>query len=98
MIGLGLETIREIAEARSEEDRDQLIARVDATHGLSRSMMWSLRHSIDIGAIFEGRELNRCAALTRVHVHDDHFDPSRTGPDWRGVVSAGRDPWSACFR
>ena len=59
MIGLGLETIKEIAEARNEEDRDQLIARIEATHGLSRSMMWSLRHSIDIGSIFEGRELNR---------------------------------------
>ena len=59
MIGLGLETLKEIAEARNEEDRDQLIARIEATHGLSRSMMWSLRHSIDIGSIFEGRELNR---------------------------------------
>ena len=59
MIGLGLETIREIAEARNEEDQDQLIARIEATHGLSRSMMWALRHSIDIGSIFEGRELNR---------------------------------------
>ena len=59
MIGLGLETIREMAEARNEEDQDQLIARIEATHGLSRSMMWALRHSIDIGTIFEGRELNR---------------------------------------
>ncbi|MXY21531.1 MAG: hypothetical protein F4Y49_09395 [Dehalococcoidia bacterium] len=59
MIGLGLETMREIAESRNEEDQDQLIARIEATHGLSRSMMWALRHSIDIGSIFEGRELNR---------------------------------------
>ena len=59
MIGLGLETMKEIAEARNEEDRDRLIARIEATHELSRSMMWSLRHSIDIGSIFEGRELNR---------------------------------------
>ena len=59
MIGLGLETMKEIAEAQNEEDRDRLIARIEATHELSRSMMWSLRHSIDIGAIFEGRELDR---------------------------------------
>ena len=59
MIGLGLETIKEIAEARNEEDPDQLVARIEATHALSRSMMWALRHSIDIGSIFEGRELNR---------------------------------------
>ncbi len=59
MIGLGLETMREIAEARNEEDQDQLIARIEATHELSRSVMWALRHSIDTGSIFEGRELNR---------------------------------------
>ena len=86
MIGLGLETIREIAEARNEEDQDQLIARVDATHGLSRSMMWSLRHSIDIGAIFEGRELNRV-----LRSHASTFTTITTIP--AELVQTGDEPY-----
>ena len=55
MIGLGLETAIELAD---ESNRD-LIAKLEATHALSKSTMWELRHPIDIGPIFEGRELNR---------------------------------------
>ena len=86
MIGLGLETIREIAEARSEEDQDQLIARIEATHGLSRSMMWSLRHSIDIGSIFEGRELNRV-----LRSHASTFTTITTIP--AELVQTGDEPY-----
>ena len=86
MIGLGLETIKEIAEARNEEDQDQLIARVDATHGLSRSMMWSLRHSIDIGSIFEGRELNRV-----LRSHASTFTTITTIP--AELVQTGDEPY-----
>ena len=59
VIGLGLETAIELAEARNEEGRDELLDKLYATHALSKSTMWELRHPIDIGPIFEGRELSR---------------------------------------
>ena len=59
MIGLGLETAMELASARNNEDRDELLAKLAATHNLSKSTMWELRHPIDVGPIFEGRELSR---------------------------------------
>ena len=65
MIGLGLETAIEIANAHDDEDRDELIAKLEATHALSKSAMWELRHPIDAGPIFEGRELSR---VLRSHV------------------------------
>ncbi len=59
MIGLGIETAIELADAPEGENRDELLAKLSATHALSRSTMWELRHPIDIGPIFEGRELSR---------------------------------------
>ena len=59
VIGLGLETAIELAETQNEESRDELLAKLYATHALSKSTMWELRHPIDIGPIFEGRELSR---------------------------------------
>ena len=59
VIGLGLETAIELAEDQNEENRDELLAKLKATHALSKSTMWELRHPIDIGPIFEGRELSR---------------------------------------
>ena len=59
MIGLGIETAIEFAEAQEGENRDELLAKLSATHALSKSTMWELRHPIDIGPIFEGRELSR---------------------------------------
>ena len=59
MIGLGLETATELASSRNDEDRDELLAKLAATHNLSKSTMWELRHPIDVGPIFEGRELSR---------------------------------------
>ncbi len=65
VIGLGLETAIELAETKNEESRDELLAKLYATHALSKSTMWELRHSIGIGPIFEGRELSR---VLRSHV------------------------------
>ena len=65
MIGLGLETAIEMANAQDDEDRDELIAKLEATHALSKSAMWELRHPIDAGPIFEGQELSR---VLRSHV------------------------------
>ena len=57
VVGLGLETAKELAEANTEESRKDLVAKLDATHDLSRSIMWDLRHPIEAGPIFEGRSL-----------------------------------------
>ncbi len=57
VVGLGLETAKELAEANTEEGRRDLVAKLDATHDLSKSIMWDLRHPIEAGPIFEGRSL-----------------------------------------
>ena len=59
MIGLGLETAIELADAPKDGNRDDLRQKLSATHALSKSTMWELRHPIDMGPIFEGRELGR---------------------------------------
>ncbi len=65
MIGLGIETAIELADIRKSGSRDELRAKLSATLALSKSTMWELRHPIDIGPIFEGRELSR---VLRSHV------------------------------
>ena len=53
MIGLGIDAIRQVAGDSNEE----LTARLEATSLLSKTAIWELRHPIDMGRIFEGREL-----------------------------------------
>ena len=53
LIGLGIETAIELADKADRE----LVTKLQATHVLSRSAMWELRHPIDIGLLFEGRAL-----------------------------------------
>ena len=85
MIGLGIETAIELADAPEGENRDELIAKLSATHALLKSTMWELRHPIDIGPIFEGRELSRVlrshastfAKITSIHAE---------------LVQSGREP------
>ena len=85
MIGLGIETAIEMANARTDEDRDELPAKLSATHALSKSTMWELRHPIDIGPIFEGRELSR---VLRSHVST--FAKITSIPT--DLVQSGREP------
>ncbi len=59
LIGLGLETAIELADAQDSKNKEELSAKLNATLTLSKSTMWELRHPIDAGAIFEGRELSR---------------------------------------
>ena len=56
MMGLGIEIVMELAKARNDGGRDEMIARLEAVHALSKSTMWELRHPIDAGPIFEGME------------------------------------------
>ena len=53
MIGLGIDAAKQVAGDSNEE----LAARLDATSRLSKTAVWQLRHPIDMGRIFEGREL-----------------------------------------
>ena len=85
MIGLGLETAIELANAQNDEGRNQLIAKLDATHALSKSTMWELRHPIDAGPIFEGRELSRV-----LRSHASTFTTITSIPT--ELVQSGREP------
>ena len=60
MMGLGIETALEIAGDTNDELTDKLHAMAE----LSRSIMWELRHPIDGGQIFRGKELGQ---LLRLH-------------------------------
>ena len=84
MIGLGLETAIELADSDNENDRDELLAKLSATHNLSKSTMWELRHPIDVGPIFEGRELNRVLrthASTFTTITSIRTDLDQSGPE-----------------
>ena len=54
LIGLGLETAIELAEPSNTEQ----LTGLQATHALSKSTMWELRHPIDGGLIFQGQGLS----------------------------------------
>lgn len=85
MIGLGLETAITIADARDDDNRNELLAKLAATHALSQSTMWELRHPIDIGPIFEGRELGRV-----LRSHASTFATITSIP--AELVQSGREP------
>ncbi len=53
MIGLGIDDTKQVAGDSNEE----LTARLDALSRLSKTAIWQLRHPIDMGRIFDGREL-----------------------------------------
>ncbi len=85
MIGLGIETAIELADGRNDEGRDELIAKLEAVHALSKSTMWELRHPIDAGPIFEGRELSRV-----LRSHASTFTTITSIPT--ELVQSGREP------
>jgi signal transduction histidine kinase len=84
-IGLGLETAIEVAGAQRNENRDELIEKLEAMLALSKSTMWELRHPIDAGAIFEGRELNRV-----LRSHSSTFSAITSIPT--ELVQSGTEP------
>ena len=55
MIGLGIDT----AKALAGDANPELTATLEATSRLSRSTIWELRHPINMGGIYEGKELSR---------------------------------------
>ena len=85
MIGLSVETAIELANAPNDEGRDELIAKLEAIHTLSKSTMWELRHPIDAGPIFEGREFGRVLSS-----HASTFTTVTSIPT--EVKQSGREP------
>ena len=85
MIGLGIETAIELAKGQNDEGRDELISKLEAVHALSKSTMWELRHPIDAGPIFEGREFGRV-----LRSHASTFTTITSIPT--GVEQSGREP------
>ena len=55
MIGLGIDTAKALAGGANPE----LTATLEATSRLSQSIIWELRHPINVGGIYEGKELSR---------------------------------------
>ena len=55
LTGLGIQTAIELADKSNRE----LVASLEATYAQCKSVMWELRHPVDIGLIFEGRQLSR---------------------------------------
>ncbi len=55
MIGLGVDT----AKAQLGDANTKVTATLQETSRLSRSLIWELRHPINMGSVFEGMELNR---------------------------------------
>ncbi len=55
LIGVGIDAARQLAGDSNKE----LTARLEAVSLLSKAAIWQLRHPIDMGRIFDGRELGR---------------------------------------
>ena len=62
-----------------------MIAKLEATHALSKSTMWELRHPIDAGPIFEGREFGRVLSS-----HASTFTTITSIPT--ELVQSGKEP------
>ena len=81
VVGLGVEMARDL----SKEAGDGLAARLEAIHDMSKSAMWELRHPIDSGQIFEGRDLAEA-----LNFHASAFTAITSLPV--EVVQAGEEP------
>ena len=81
VVVLGVETARDLAKEASAG----LAARLEAIHDMSRTAMWELRHPIDSGQIFEGRDLAEA-----LNSHASSFTAITSLPV--EVVQAGEEP------
>jgi len=67
MVGMGIENAMAMADGSNPELMDSL----QATRAISKSMMWELRHPIDVGLVYEGGTLghvliSHAARFTRI--------------------------------
>ena len=81
MIGMGLDNAMEIAG----DSNRALTETLRATQAVSRSVMWELRHPIDVGLIYEGQELNQV-----LRSHAGRFTRITSIP--AEVVQSGQEP------
>ena len=81
MIGLGIRKAMKLADGSNEE----LTATLAATASLSKAAIWELRHPIDEGHLFEGRELGRV-----LWSHTETFERVSSVP--AEMVQSGTEP------
>ena len=84
-LGLGLETAIDLAATCEDGNREELVAKLQAMLALSKSTMWELRHPIEAGPIFQGRELNRV-----LRSHSSTFSDITSIP--AELVQSGTEP------
>ena len=80
MIGLGIDT----AKALAGDANPELTATLEATSRLSQSIIWELRHPINVGGIYEGKELSRALrshATSFTNVTSVPVDMTHTGAE-----------------
>ena len=80
MIGLGIDT----AKAHAGDANPELTATLEATSRLSRSIIWELRHPINVGGIYEGRDLSwalRSHATSFTNVTSVPVEMTHTGAE-----------------
>ena len=79
MIGLGIETAIELANAQNDEGRDELIAKLEAGPCPVQVDHVGVEASHRRGTHLRGQGVRPGAAFPRLHVHHDHLDPHRGG-------------------
>ena len=84
-LSLGLETAIDLAATCEDGNREELVAKLQAMLALSKSTMWELRHPIEAGPIFQGRELNRV-----LRSHSSTFSDITSIP--AELVQSGTEP------
>ena len=87
MIGLGIDT----AKALAGDANPELTATLEATSRWSRSTIWELRHQINMGGIYEGRELSwalRSHATSFTNVTSVPIEMTHTGVEPRLSIEA----------
>ncbi len=80
MVGLGMDSAKGLAGNANPE----LTATLEATSQLARSIIWELRQPINMGGIYEGRELGsalRSHATSSANVTSVPAEMTRTGAE-----------------
>ena len=72
MIGLGIDT----AKAHAGDANPELTATLEATSRLSRSIIWELRHPINVGSILRGQGVEPGSRVARNQLYERHLRTS----------------------
>ena len=86
MIGLGIDTAKAVAGDANPE----LTATLEATSRLSQSIIWELRHPINVGGIYEGKELSRALRSHATSYHERHLGARRDDSHGGRAAAIGR--------